>query len=200
LFFYLAAGIVTCSVTRSSGDVLAENETMTIEELKKLVRDIPDFPKPGVIFRDITPLLRNARGFAQVIDLMAERYLGSADVVLGIESRGFIVGAPVAYRLGVGFTIARKPGKLPYDTIDESYDLEYGSASLQMHRDGITSGSRVLIVDDLLATGGTAAASIKLAEKMGGRVIGCSFIIELKALGGRTRIAPVNCSSLIQYD
>jgi adenine phosphoribosyltransferase len=173
---------------------------MTIEELKNLVRDIPDFPKPGIMFRDITPLLRNPRAFAQVIDLMAERYLGAADVVLGIESRGFIVGAPVAYRLGVGFTIARKPGKLPYDTIDESYELEYGSASLQMHRDGITSGSRVLIVDDLLATGGTAAASIKLAQKMGGRVIGCSFIIELKALGGRARVAPAACSSLIQYD
>src|SRR5215472_14045010 len=102
---------------------------------ENLVRDIPDFPKPGIMFRDITPLLRNARAFAQVIDLMAERYLGAADVVLGIESRGFIVSAPVAYRLGVGFMIARKHGKLPYDTIDESYDLEYGTASLQMHRD-----------------------------------------------------------------
>ncbi|HTR63791.1 MAG TPA: adenine phosphoribosyltransferase [Candidatus Binataceae bacterium] len=173
---------------------------MTTEELKSLIRDVPDFPKPGILFRDITPLLRNARAFAQIIDLMAERFLGSVDVVLGIESRGFIIGAPVAYRLGVGFTIARKPGKLPYDTIDESYDLEYGSASLQMHRDGITHGSRVLIVDDLLATGGTASASIKLAQKMGGHVIGCSFIIELNALGGRTRLEPVNSVSLIQYD
>ena len=173
---------------------------MTSEELKKLVRDIPDFPKPGIMFRDITPLLKSPRGFAQVIDQMAERYLGSVDVVLGIESRGFIIGAPVAYRLGVGFTIARKPGKLPYDTIDESYDLEYGSASLQMHRDGITHGSRVLIVDDLLATGGTASATIKLAQKMGGQVVGCAFIIELAALGGRARVAPVPCAALLEYD
>src|SRR6516164_2834515 len=150
---------------------------MTAEEIKKMIRDIPDFPQPGILFRDITPLISDAHGLAAVVDQVAEPWLGKVDQVLGIESRGFIVGAPVAYRLGVGFTIARKPGKLPYDTIDESYELEYGSASLQMHRDGITAGSRVLIVDDLLATGGTAAASIKLAEKMGGRVMGCSFII-----------------------
>src|SRR6266481_3575028 len=130
---------------------------MTSEEIKKLIRDIPDFPKAGIMFRDITPLIGNARGFARVIDQMAEEYLGAVDIVLGIESRGFIVGAPVAYRLGVGFTIARKPGKLPFETIDESYDLEYGSAALQMHRDALANGARVLIVDDLLATGGTAA-------------------------------------------
>jgi len=173
---------------------------MTNEDLKKYVRDIPDFPKPGIMFRDITPLLADARAFAMVIDRMAEQYLGSVDMVLGIESRGFIVGAPVAYRLGVGFTIARKPGKLPYETIDESYELEYGSAALEMHRDGIREASRVLVVDDLLATGGTASAAIKLAQKMGGQVVGCSFIIELTALGGRSRLAPVNCSSLIRYD
>jgi adenine phosphoribosyltransferase len=173
---------------------------MTNEDLKKYVRDIPDFPRPGIMFRDITPLLADARAFAMVIDRMAEQYLGSVDMVLGIESRGFIIGAPVAYRLGVGFTIARKPGKLPYETIDESYDLEYGSAALEMHRDGIREASRVLIVDDLLATGGTASAAIKLAQKMGGQVVGCSFIIELTALGGRSRLAPVNCSSLIRYD
>ncbi len=173
---------------------------MTNEDPKKYVRDIPDFPKPGIMFRDITPLLADARAFAMVIDRMAEQYLGSVDMVLGIESRGFIIGAPVAYRLGVGFTIARKPGKLPYETIDESYDLEYGSAALEMHRDGIREASRVLIVDDLLATGGTASAAIKLAQKMGGQVVGCSFIIELTALGGRSRLAPVNCSSLIRYD
>jgi adenine phosphoribosyltransferase len=173
---------------------------MTIEELKSFVRDIPDFPKPGIIFRDITPLLGNARAFAQIIDQMAERYLGEVDIVLGIESRGFIIGAPVAYRLGVGFTIARKPGKLPYHTIDESYDLEYGSAALEMHRDGIGYGARVLIVDDLLATGGTAVATINLARRMGGEVVGCSFIIELNALGGRSRLAPVECTSLMQYE
>ncbi len=173
---------------------------MTTEELKKFIRDIPDFPKPGIIFRDITPLLGNARAFAQVIDQIAERYLGTVDVVLGIESRGFIIGAPVAYRLGVGFTIARKPGKLPCETIDETYELEYGSASLEMHMDGIAQGSRVLIVDDLLATGGTAAAAVRLAHKMGGRVVACAFLIELAALGGRARLEPTSVSSLIQYD
>jgi adenine phosphoribosyltransferase len=173
---------------------------MTIEELKKLIRDIPDFPKPGIMFRDITPLIGSARGFAAVVDAMAESYLGQVDSVLGIESRGFIVGAPVAYRLGVGLTIARKPGKLPFHTLDESYDLEYGSASLQMHQDGIAPQSRVLLVDDLLATGGTAEAALRLVRRVGGQIVGCAFIVELTGLRGRERLAPVNCTSLIQYD
>ena len=173
---------------------------MTADELKKLVRDIPDFPKPGILFRDITPLLADARGFAAMIDELAIPYLGKVDSVLGIESRGFIVGAPVAYRLGVGLTIVRKPGKLPFQTIDESYDLEYGSASLQMHRDCIANGARVLIVDDLLATGGTAQAALSLVRRVGGNPVGCAFIIELAALHGRERLAPVNCFSLIRYD
>ena len=122
---------------------------MTAEEIKTLIRDIPDFPKPGIMFRDITPLIGNARGFAAVVDQMAEPYLGAVDVVLGIESRGFIVGAPLAYRLGVGLTIARKPGKLPYRFFDQTYDLEYGSASLQIHQDGIANNARVLIADDI---------------------------------------------------
>src|SRR5216683_2319217 len=137
---------------------------MTSEEIKKLIRDIPDFPKPGIMFRDITPLIGNARGFAAVVDQMAEPYLGAVDVVLGIESRGFIVGAPVAYRLGVGLTIARKPGKLPFHFFDQTYDLEYGSASLQIHQDGVVNGARVLIADDLLATGGTADAVHMLTD------------------------------------
>src|SRR6267378_4788342 len=124
---------------------------MTAEEIKKLIRDIPDFPKPGILFRDITPLIGNARGLAAVVDQLAEQFLGAADIVLGIESRGFIIGAPVAYRLGVGLTIVRKPGKLPFHFFDQTYDLEYGSASLQMHQDCIASNARVLIVDDLLA-------------------------------------------------
>jgi adenine phosphoribosyltransferase len=173
---------------------------MTSEELKKLIRDIPDFPKPGIIFRDITPLIGNPRGLAAVVDQIAERYLGAVDVVLGIESRGFIIGAPIAYRLGVGFTIARKPGKLPFRTVDESYELEYGSAAIEMHQDGIASQARVLIVDDLLATGGTAGAAVRLVRKVGGNVIGCAFIIELTGLKGRERLAPINCFSLIQYD
>src|SRR6202040_742817 len=131
---------------------------MTAEEIKKLIRNIPDFPKPGIMFRDFTPLIADPRGFAAGVGQLAEPYLGKVDAVVGIESRGFIVGAPVAYRLGVGLAIARKPGKLPFHTIGENYDLEYGSAGLELHEDGLVRGARVLIVDDLLATGGTAEA------------------------------------------
>ncbi|MGH7905362.1 MAG: adenine phosphoribosyltransferase [Candidatus Binataceae bacterium] len=173
---------------------------MTSDELRKLVRDIPDFPKPGIIFRDITPLISDARGLAAVVDQLAEPYLGKVDLVLGIESRGFIVGAPVAYRLGVGLAIVRKPGKLPFRSIAESYNLEYGAAALQIHEDAIASGRRVLIVDDLLATGGTARAAITLVEKLGGSLIGCAFIIELAGLRGRELLEPASCFSLIQYD
>ncbi|MGC1343328.1 MAG: adenine phosphoribosyltransferase [Candidatus Binataceae bacterium] len=172
---------------------------MTPEEIKKLIREIPDFPKTGILFRDITPLIADPRGFAAIVDGLAEPYLGQVDTVLGIESRGFIIGAPVAYRLGVGLAIARKPGKLPFSTVDESYDLEYGSASLQMHSDAIRPGARVLIVDDLLATGGTAEASLKLVRRVGGVVIGCAFIVELSALGGLARIAPAKSFSLVSY-
>ncbi|HUY37538.1 MAG TPA: adenine phosphoribosyltransferase [Candidatus Binataceae bacterium] len=172
---------------------------MTPEEIKKLIRDIPDFPKTGILFRDITPLIADPRGFAAIVDGLAEPYLGQVDTVLGIESRGFIIGAPVAYRLGVGLAIARKPGKLPFSTVDESYDLEYGSASLQMHSDAIKPGARVLIVDDLLATGGTAEAALKLVRRVGGVVVGCAFMVELSALGGLARIAPAKSFSLISY-
>jgi adenine phosphoribosyltransferase len=173
---------------------------MTADEIKKLIRDIPDFPKPGILFRDITPLIGDARGLAAVVDQIAEPWLGKIDQVLGIESRGFIIGAPVAYRLGVGLSIARKPGKLPFRTVDESYELEYGTATLQVHEDGLGGRSRVLVVDDLLATGGTALAAMSLVRRLGGAVQGCSFVIELGFLGGRSRLEPVNCRSLIAYD
>jgi adenine phosphoribosyltransferase len=173
---------------------------MDVTELRSLVREIPDFPEPGILFRDITPLIGDARAFATLVDLMAEPFLGKVDTVLGIESRGFIIGAPVAYRLGVGLTIARKPGKLPFHTIGESYQLEYGKAALEMHADGLRRGARALIVDDLLATGGTAEAAVRLAHKLEAELIGCAFVIELNALGGRRRLAPVQCFSLIQYD
>jgi adenine phosphoribosyltransferase len=173
---------------------------MTVEEIKKLIRNVPDFPKPGIMFRDFTPLIADARGFAAVVDQLAQPYLGKVDAVVGIESRGFVVGAPVAYRLGVGLAIARKPGKLPHHTVEQSYDLEYGSATLQMHRDSIAGKGRVLLVDDLLATGGTAVAAVQLIRKIGGNVIGCAFVVELDALKGRERLAPVNCFSLIHYD
>jgi adenine phosphoribosyltransferase len=173
---------------------------MTTDEIKKFIRDIPDFPQPGILFRDITPLIADARGLAAVVDQIAEPWLGQVDLVLGIESRGFIIGAPVAYRLGVGLTIARKPGKLPFRTISQSYDLEYGSAALQMHEDALAGKRRILIVDDLLATGGTALASIRLVKQLGSDVVGCSFVIELKALQGRARLSPVTCKALIEYD
>lgn len=173
---------------------------MTAEEFKKLIRDIPDFPKPGIIFRDITPLIADARGLAAVVDQIAEPWLGKVDMVLGIESRGFIIGAPVAYRLGVGLTIARKPGKLPFHTIEESYSLEYGEASLEMHQDGVDGKSRILIVDDLLATGGTAMAAVRLVQRMGGEVAGCAFVIELRSLLGRERLDPISTQALVQYD
>jgi len=173
---------------------------LSADELKQLVRNIPDFPQPGILFRDITPLIGDAEGLAALVDRIAEPWLGKIDRVVGIESRGFIVGAPVAYRLGVGLTIARKPGKLPFTTRSESYDLEYGSAALQMHRDSFAECSRVLIVDDLLATGGTAQAAVRLVTQLGAEVAACAFVIELKALGGRQRLAPINCAALIEYD
>jgi adenine phosphoribosyltransferase len=173
---------------------------MTSDEIKELIRDIPDFPKPGILFRDITPLIGDARGLAAIVDQIAESWLGKVDQVLGIESRGFIIGAPVAYRLGVGLTIARKPGKLPFLTIAENYELEYGTAALQVHQDGLGGRSRVLIVDDLLATGGTALAAVRLVQKLGGQLAGCAFVVELMGLRGRDRLEPVACSSLVQYD
>jgi adenine phosphoribosyltransferase len=173
---------------------------MTNDELKASIRNIPDFPQPGILFRDITPVIADARAFAEVVDRIAEPWLGKIDMIVGIESRGFIIGAPVAYRLGVGLTIARKPGKLPFRIITESYQLEYGSASLHMHDDSLEGKSRVLIVDDLLATGGTALATIALVKRLGGNVIGCAFMIELAALGGRQRLEPIQSHALIAYD
>ncbi|HKV54324.1 MAG TPA: adenine phosphoribosyltransferase [Candidatus Binataceae bacterium] len=173
---------------------------MTADQIRQLIRDVPDFPREGILFRDITPLIGDADGLAAVVDQVAEPWLGKVDQVLGIESRGFIIGAPVAYRLGVGLTIARKPGKLPYQTIAESYELEYGTATLQVHQDGLGGHSRILIVDDLLATGGTAMAAVKLVQNLGGQVAGCAFVIELSVLRGRQRLEPLKCLSLVRYD
>jgi adenine phosphoribosyltransferase len=173
---------------------------MTIDELKGLIRNIPDFPQPGILFRDITPLIADPRGLAAVVDQIAEAWLGKVDRVLGIESRGFIIGAPVAYRLGVGLTIARKPGKLPFATIAETYELEYGNTELHMHQDSFTPETRVLIVDDLLATGGTALAAIRLTQKLNARIAGCAFVIELKSLAGRARLEPVPTTTLVDYE
>jgi adenine phosphoribosyltransferase len=167
--------------------------------LESFVRDIPDFPKPGVVFKDITPLLLDARAFRETVERLGEPYRGRVDVVLGIESRGFVVGAAVAYYLGTGLAIARKPGKLPAATYEAQYELEYGIDRLEIHRDGFPAGSRVVVVDDLLATGGTAAATVDLARRLGGEVVACAFVIELVFLGGRRRLAPVEVHSLIRY-
>lgn len=159
---------------------------------RKLIRDVPNFPKPGILFRDITPLLKDAAALSAVIEHMAEPWRGRVDVVAGMESRGFIFGALLAQRLGVGFIPVRKPGKLPYKTEMVSYGLEYGTDTLEIHIDAC-EGERVLICDDLIATGGTAAATRHLVERVGGTVAGYSFVIELGDLGGRARLsaAPV---------
>src|SRR5512140_1798624 len=153
-------------------------------DFKAYIRDIPDFPKPGIIFRDITPLLADGEAFRAVVDNVAERYRGRVDMVLGIESRGFIIGAPVAYTLHSGLAMVRKPGKLPSRTFSAQYALEYGNDALEIHRDAFGHPCRVLIVDDLLATGGTAGAAIELVKHLGGEVVACAFVIELTSLGG----------------
>jgi adenine phosphoribosyltransferase len=172
-----------------------------IGRIRQAIRDIRDFPKPGIVFKDITPLLANGPLFAKTIDLIAERYNGQKiDTVLGIESRGFIIGAALAYRLGAGFSVVRKPGKLPYETRSASYALEYGVDTLEIHIDAITRDARVIIVDDLIATGGTAAATAELVTKLGGTVVECAFVIELSFLKGRDKLKPYRVYSVLQYD
>ena len=172
-----------------------------IASIRRAVRDIPDFPKPGIVFRDITPLLGNGALFGKTIDILAERYREQKiDTVLGIESRGFIIGAALAYKLGAGFSVVRKPGKLPYETHSASYELEYGRDQLEIHIDGIPAHARVVIADDLIATGGTAAATAELVSKLGGTVIECAFVIELAFLKGREKLKPYKVFSILQYD
>jgi len=165
-----------------------------------LVRDIPDFPKSGILFKDITPVLGHAQAFQEVVDCLAQQAASFApDVIAGVESRGFLFGAPVALALGLGFVPIRKAGKLPSHTEREEYELEYDTAVVEVHRDAITPGQRVLIVDDLLATGGTAAASVRLVEKLGGKVAALSFVIELSFLGGRETLSGYEVRSLLTY-
>ena len=174
---------------------------MNNDQLKKLIREVPDFPKPGILFYDITTLLKDASGLKTVIDEFGKRYHGrSVDVVLGIEARGFIFAPAVAYALGVGFVPVRKPKKLPAETIREEYQLEYGTDSLEIHKDAIQPGQRVLIVDDVLATGGTAAAVTRLIEKLGGKVAGLGFVLELDFLHGRDKVAGYELFSLLHYE
>ena len=165
-----------------------------------LIRDIPDFPKTGIIFKDITPILQNPNAFAEVIQGFAD-YADRVkpDMIVGVESRGFILGAPTALKIGKGFIPVRKIGKLPHETIQAEYSLEYGTNAVEMHRDAIQPGQRVLIVDDLLATGGTAAASARLVEELGGQVVGIVFLIELTFLNGREKLAGYDVESFITY-
>ena len=172
-----------------------------METLRKLIREVPDFPKPGINFYDITTLLLDPDGLRQTIDALVARCdSDKIDTVIGVESRGFIFGTPVAYKLGAGFIPVRKPKKLPAEKVSVSYDLEYGQDTLEMHKDAVGEGHRVLIVDDLLATGGTARAVVDLVESVGGTVAGLLFVVELDFLGGRQKFAGYDVQSLIHYD
>lgn len=172
----------------------------SIANLRSLVRDVPDFPKPGIVFKDITPILGNAEAWTQTIALMAEPHRGArVDAIVGIESRGFIFGAALAHALGTGFVPARKPGKLPHTRERASYDLEYGTDSIEMHVDAFPKGARVLIVDDVIATGGTAAAAVELVRLLGGEVVGAAFLIELSFLNGGAKLPGVPVHAVLKY-
>lgn len=174
-------------------------EGMDIEEIRQKIRDIPDFPEPGILFRDITPLLADGAAFRDLIDRMVERYRGKVDTIVAIESRGFIFGAPLAYALGIGLVPVRKAGKLPDRTLREEYELEYGTATLEIHHDAVHSGEHVLLVDDLLATGGTARAAANLVERLGGTVTGVFVLAELSALNGRAVLDGYDVTSVVVY-
>jgi adenine phosphoribosyltransferase len=179
---------------------LAKEQSINCEPLKALVRTVPDFPKPGILFYDITTLLKDKKGFASLIDAMAEHYIGrDVDLVLGIEARGFIFGPALAYRLNAGFVPVRKPKKLPAETAKVTYDLEYGTDTLEIHVDAIEPGQNVLLVDDLLATGGTMEATVKLVRQLGGHIAGLGFAVELDFLKGRERFRDLDVFSLLHY-
>ncbi|HOM16189.1 MAG TPA: adenine phosphoribosyltransferase [Thermoguttaceae bacterium] len=170
-------------------------------DLSEYIRAIPDFPKPGILFRDITPLLKSPEAFREAVRRLAEPFRSAGiNIVAAAEARGFLFAAPVALQLGVGVTPIRKPGKLPWKTISWTYQLEYGTDTLQMHADAIAPGDRVLVIDDVLATGGTVEACCRMIEQAGGLVAGCAFLAELRALGGRNRLQSYPLVSLIQYD
>ncbi len=172
-----------------------------MDDLKKLIREIPDYPKPGILFYDITTLLNNKQGLRTVIDRFCERYVGhKIDLVVGIEARGFIFAPALAYCLGAGFVPVRKPKKLPAKTAQISYALEYGTDTLEIHEDAVQKGQNVLLCDDLLATGGTAAATVQLIRSLGGNVVGTAFLVELNFLHGRDKLPGLDVFSLIQYD
>lgn len=170
-------------------------------DLKDKIRVIPDFPQPGISFKDITTLLKDAEAFREAIKRLAAHFAGKqVDMIVGVESRGFLLGAPLAYEMGLGFTLIRKPGKLPGEVISVEYDLEYGKDGLEIHADAFPPGTRVLIVDDVMATGGTISAAIELTKKLDGQVVGLAFLIELNYLGGREKLADYDIAALVQYD
>jgi adenine phosphoribosyltransferase len=172
-----------------------------MDNLKQLIREVPGFPKPGILFYDITTLLKNPAGFRGIIDGLKDHYSGAkVDVVIGIEARGFIFAPALAYALASGFVPVRKPKKLPSESVSVTYDLEYGTDTLEMHKDALDEGKRVLIVDDLLATGGTAAATARMVTALGGEVVGIGFVVELTFLHGRQKLAGYDVFSLLQYD
>src|ERR1700719_1419180 len=180
---------------------MAPVPVMDADHLKKLIREIPDFPKKGILFYDITTLLKDKTGFATLIDKLSEHYIAQdVDLVLGMEARGFIFAPALAYRLNAGFVPVRKPGKLPAETVKYDYALEYGTNSLEIHRDAIQKGQRVLIVDDLLATGGTAEATAKLAASLGAQIVGLGFVVELEFLKGREKLKGYEVMSLLHYE
>ena len=169
-------------------------------DFKSLIRDVPDFPKKGIVFKDITPLLKNAKAFQEIIGHLADHYQNSKITsIVAMESRGFIFGAALAVEMGVGFIPVRKPGKLPWKTYQETYELEYGKDTLEIHQDAVSPGDRVLVLDDVLATGGTAAATIRLVEKAGGQVVEACFIIQLTFLNGQQKLKSTPLYSIIQY-
>lgn len=179
---------------------MSTNSSLNPDQLKRLIREVPDFPKKGILFYDITTLLKDRVGFATLVDRLSEHYLNqNIDLVLGMEARGFIFAPALAYRLNAGFVPVRKVGKLPAETVKFDYALEYGTNSLEMHKDAIQKGQRVLIVDDLLATGGTAEATAKLASLLGAEIAGLGFIVELDFLNGRQRLKGYNVMSLLHY-
>lgn len=173
---------------------------ITPADIERAIRNVPDFPKPGIQFKDITPVLADAKLFAGAIDLLTEKFApGSVDAVVGIDARGFIFAAAAAVKLQAGFVPVRKKGKLPYQTIEQDYALEYGHATVAIHTDAIKPGSRVLLVDDLLATGGTSAAAVALVQKLGGKILEAGFLIELKFLNGREKLAGIPVRSIVAY-
>lgn len=171
-----------------------------MERLKEIIRDIPDFPKKGIVFKDITTLLADANSYHRMIDLLAHRYIGKhIDQVVGVEARGFILGSALAYKLGTGITLVRKPGKLPYKVRSKTYELEYGTDTLEIHEDAFKPGDRVIVADDLLATGGTMAAVVDLVQELGAEVVECAFMAELEFLGGRKKLPDGKVFSLLKF-